>query len=175
MEAIQTANGMYNYSQEFYGVPLDTWVQNTHKYNCEANKWDYRPLKKGAFGYDNLAVSIGNALSKYEPDREYSDAIYTSLYKVPRMIYLRHPSKIYWLCHYIHEGWSMNYIYWRDNSPEKSTEYKYYAPFNPINDERRNHCAVTEFVWLSKEEMDKDEIIAEFLHDEIERLKKTSV
>jgi argininosuccinate synthase len=64
MEPIKTANGQYEYTKQ-----LNILVQKAHKYNCDENKWCvssetgsiasafYTPLKKGAFGYDNLIVS----------------------------------------------------------------------------------------------------------------------
>lgn len=152
MEAIHTANGMFNYNDKFYDIDLDTWVQETHKYNCEKNNWKYSYLKKGAFGYDNLAVSIGFTLRKYE--HNYDEE--SSLYKLAELI---------------HDGWSINYIYWKEKHPENSKTYKYIAPFNPLEDERRNTCAITQFRWLDDEEKNKDYIIAEFLYRKITQIK----
>ena len=65
MEAIQTANKMFNYEQEIHGFTIDTWVKNAHKYNSDSHKWTHIQLKKGSFGYDNLAVSIGYTLQNF--------------------------------------------------------------------------------------------------------------
>jgi hypothetical protein len=139
MEAVRTANSMFEYKKEFFGIPLDTWVQETHKYHGEKYGWKHYPLKKGSFGYDNLAVSIGYALTRYVPDKEE-------------------------LAKNIHKGWCMNYIYWRDEKPQETNpDDKYIAPYTPLNDERRNLCAQTDFFSLEKEEQDKDYIIAEFI------------
>ena len=143
MEPVNTANNMFEYEQLFFGIPLDTWVQETHKHNCESNGWKHYPLRKGCFGYDNLAISIGLALTNYVADKEE-------------------------LAKKIHEGWCINYIFWRDEKPhETSTDYKYIKPYTPLNDERRNLCAQTDFVSLEKEEQDKDYIIAEFILEQV--------
>lgn len=152
MEAITTANQLFSYNQLFYGIPLDTWVQNAHKYNCEKNNWEYFPLRKGSFGYDNLAVSIGFTLSEYTQN-QYTDPI-------PVMADL------------VHQGWVKNYLYWRDHSPQDSTPYRYTPPFIPLNDERRNTCAITPFLFLDNEEQEKDYIIAKFLYNEIQPIQK---
>jgi hypothetical protein len=147
MEASQTANQMYSYDMLFYGTPLDTWVQDAHRHNCEIGKWEYAPLKKGAFGYDNLAVSIGYALSNYV----YDDDAETT----------------YILADLIHQGWCMNYVFWRDHKPYAGST-QYIAPYNPLGDERRNMCAETEFYFLDREEQDKDFNIADLLYEKIE-------
>jgi hypothetical protein len=146
MEINETANKLYKYNQEFYNISLDKLVQNTHKYNCEKNKWIYYPLKKGSFGYDNLAVSIGYSLSNYNNEG------------INKLAYL------------IHEGWIINYIYWKDYLPF-DRDVKYIKPFNPLNDERRNKCAITKFEDLEKEEQDKDYVIAEYLYEIIKNYK----
>lgn len=151
MEAFQTANKMFHYNQKFYGKTLDTWIQNAHKYNCEKNNWKYYPLQKGAFGYDNLAISIGYVFLYYNFDNVYSKIIVADL---------------------IHQGWSINYLYWRDYNPQNNSEYKYIAPYKSLNDERRNICANTQFLHLDKEEKDKDYIIADFIFDEMQKFSK---
>lgn len=140
MEAIQTANRIYEYSQEFYGISLDTWVQNAHKSSCIAYGWKHFPLKKGAFGYDNLAVSIGHALSHF-----------TTINNIDVVSDL------------IHQGWCVNYIYWRDHQPWLDSTYKYIQPYAPLGDDRRNVCAQTVFQDLDQEEKDKDIVLAKFV------------
>lgn len=138
MSATHTANGAYQYNKLFYGKPLSDWVQDAHKHNCAASGWQFNPLKPGAFGYDNLACSIGYAF-----DNAASDDIMT-------------------LADLVHRGWCINYAYWRDNRPYESDK-RYIAPYNPIGDERRNTCAVTAFNDLPDDEKAKDITIAEFL------------
>ena len=151
MEAIATANNLFQYNQEFYGIPLDTWTQDAHKYNCDKNNWDYFPLKKGCFGYDNLAVSIGFALSLYVYDEHDHDQ--TLL-----------------VADWVHQGWVKNYTYWRDNCPQDNPVYRYIPPFYPLNDERRNTCAITPFHYLDKEEREKDIVLAAFIISKIKSM-----
>jgi hypothetical protein len=149
MEAIQTANKMFNYEQEFHGFTIDTLVQNAHKYNCVANKWTHIQLKKGSFGYDNLAVSIGYTLQNFIFNKLSNDKIIDILAEL------------------IHQGWCINYIYWRDNEPQIDKTFKYISPYNKLGDTRRNTCAITNFNDLDKEEKDKDYIIANFIYNTI--------
>lgn len=149
MEAIQTANKMFNYEQEINGFTIDTWVKNAHKSNCGANNWTYIQLKKGSFGYDNLAVSIGYTLQNFVFSKLSDDKIIDTLAVL------------------IHQGWCINYIYWRDNEPQLDKTFKYISPYNKLGDTRRNTCAVTDFYLLDKVEKDKDYIIANFLYNAI--------
>lgn len=143
LEPTTTANNCYNYSTKYYGISLDDWVQNAHKHNCEVNKWNYTPLKKGSFGYDNLACSIGYLLS------------------IDGLIKQNQFFDFY--AHCIHEGWCINYKYWRDYSPFLSKTHNYIAPYSPLNDSRRNECATTAYVNLSEEEREKDNVIARYI------------
>jgi hypothetical protein len=152
MEAIQTANKMFNYEQEIHGFTIDNWVKNAHKYNCNIHKWSYNPLKKGSFGYDNLAVSIGYTLQNFIFSNKSNDKIIDILAEL------------------IHRGWCINYIYWRDNEPELDKTFKYISPYNKLGDMRRNNCAITDFNDLDKEEKDKDYIIAKFLYNTIYKI-----
>jgi len=139
--ALITANGDYKYSDIHYNKTLDEHVQECHKYNCKKNDWKYIPLKKGGFGYDNLAVSISFTLNKMKDIKE---------------ITIDNVAKL------VHEGWCINYIYWRDNQPW-ITNNKYSKPFVPLNDDRRNKCAELSYDKLDKEEQEKDCIIAEYI------------
>lgn len=149
-----TANGKYNYNQEFYKMTLNEWVQNAHKFNCLSNNWNHHPLKKGAFGYDNLAVSISHTLTSND---------FLLLPKILNDEHINILSKL------IHEGWSINYIYWRDNEPYINNNL-YLKPYNKLDDERRNICAQIEFNDLEQDEKDKDIILAKFLINEINRI-----
>jgi len=78
MTATKTANGYYSYSQLYYNEPLDSYIQYAHKVLSEKSGWNYKPLIKGSFGYDNLAISIGHMLEKYTPD--HNPQLYISPY-----------------------------------------------------------------------------------------------
>ena len=96
MEAQQTANGEYNYYTKYCNKTLNEWIQKAHKYNCLKNNWSYTKLKPGSFGYDNLAISIGKVLEYNLHEYTYK---YISIDKIAKLI---------------HDGWVINYIYWRD-------------------------------------------------------------
>lgn len=142
--ATVTANQKYKYDQTYHGHTLDQWIQLVHKNNAEVNKWKYFPLKKGAFGYDNLAISLvylflkgGDFLQK---DCEHVNQ----------------------LADLVHKGWIENYTYWRDNQPWL-TNNNYFKPAQALGDDRRNLCASTEFADLPEEEKVKDVDIATYV------------
>lgn len=146
--AIHTANGKYLYSQYFYDKPLDSYIQYCHKVLSEKSGWNYMPLKEGSFGYDNLAMSIGYMLDNFKPNQS---------------------KEVYAL--FIHEGWCMNYIYWRDCLPGEHNPNAYISPYTPLGDERRNKCAITNYNSLPQEEQQKDLILAEAVIDYIQMCK----
>ena len=136
----QTANGKYDYTQ-VYGlkqVTLDFLINHAHRVLSEKSGWNYFPLKKGSFGYDNMAMSIGYMFDHYYPNQSLDECADN-----------------------VHKGWTENYIFWRDTLPFQSNPELYIAPFNPLGDERRNICASTPYSQLPQEEKDKDLIIAE--------------
>ena len=148
MEATTSANGKYTYDKKYFGKTLDVWINTAHKFNCESNKWKYMPLKKGAFGYDNLCVSLVKVF-KYIKAKQDKDEDY--IFDVDS------------LANRIHRGWIENYLYWRDNTPWKNKEFTYYKPAKAINDTRRNECADTDYNDLPQDEKDKDIIFANFI------------
>jgi hypothetical protein len=144
-----TANGQYQYDAIFFEKTLDEWIQITHKHNSISNGWSYFPLKRGAFGYDNLAMSIGHILSLYPDMINYSK---------------NDTDIIDALAEGVHKGWTVNYLYWRDHEPWKKNQ-NYIKPAQTLGDSRRNHCAETQYSDLPEEEKKKDMIIAEFIYD----------
>ena len=147
--AFQTANGKYSYDQIFEDKTLDEWIQQVHKNNCEINGWNIIPLKKGGFGYDNLAISIGDVFTKFPSFRcKYSCTKLT----------------IEILADFIHMGWADNYTHWRKYEPWINEPEKYTKPNQPLGDERRNLLANTNFNLLPEDEQKKDEDIAKFIY-----------
>lgn len=151
LEAEQSANGYYKYNQKIYYMTLDSWAQESNIFNCISNNWAITPLKRGSFGYDNLVVSLGHTLINCN---NYTDNI----------------DNIEIIADLIHKGWTINYSFWRDNCPWNNTVYKYYEPSNPLNDERRNNCAILDYRDLSQYEKDKDIILAKFLIKKINEI-----
>lgn len=116
-------------------TPFTEKVQLVHQKNCELNNWNFKPLSPGSYGYDNLVYCL---------------AACQGLSNLEEMASL------------IHDAWTVNYIYWRDNSPwEKNSFYR--KPFSPLNDERRNMCASLAFSLLPEDEKKKDEILAKII------------
>jgi hypothetical protein len=148
-----TANGKYQYNCMFMGMSLDHWVQSVHKHNATINHWNYFPLKKGAFGYDNLAISIGDVFVNYS--------------KLENI--LAETDLIDMLAETIHIGWTENYLYWRDHQPWlKNADYT--KPAQSLGDARRNLCAETDFAQLPEDEKLKDISIAKFIYDSVKSI-----
>ena len=126
-----TASGLYGYGDILLSRTVDEWVQVIHKYNCKQNNWNYNPLKKGSYGYDNLVYSLIYAISAIKEDITDNELAVS-----------------------IHQGWTDNYLYWRDNAPYETRSYQ--KPYKPLGDERRNYCASRAYEDLSQEEKDKD-------------------
>ena len=124
---------------------LKNVVQELHEYNSKQNGWKIFPLKEGAFGFDNLVISICYTLNKVKTKEELNDK---NLEK---------------LADYVHRAWIKNYIYWRDNEPWKIGNYIKSA--KPLNDKNRNILAETKYEDLPEEEKNKDRIIAKFIKE----------
>lgn len=122
---------------------LDKKIQELHKFNSERNKWKYFPLKRGSFGYDNLAVSIVYTLNKIKSKENLENK---TLEKV---------------ADYVHRAWSKNYVYWRDNEPWADGSYIKSA--KKLDDNNRNLLAKTKYEELPEDEKEKDRIIARFI------------
>ena len=137
--AICSANEKYNYDNTYYNIKLSELINTVHSEYSKEMKWEYRPLWPGQFGYDNMACSIAYALSNSTKD--------TTELKLAELI---------------HEGWIINYVYWRDHMPyETNTKYK--KPFVALGDDRRNKCAKSQYNELDTDEQTKDLIIAKIL------------
>lgn len=137
MEATRTANGKYSYDDIYYGHSIDFWVQKCHQENCTVNRWNYRPLRKGAFGYDNIVVSL----------------VYLFKGLKHNFVYCEHLASL------VHDGWKENYLYWRDNLPGKK-EGPYYPPAQALGDLRRDECAASRYLDLPEDEKEKDRVLA---------------
>lgn len=145
--ASQTANKKYQYDAIFHGHTLDFWVQEAHKANCRANNWKYTPLKRGAFGYDNILVSMFYLFDYLKHNGfENKDAMANA----------------------VHLGWCENYIYWRDNKPHKQFPDLYFAPAKSLSDKRRDLCAQQDYKDLPDDEKAKDHVFVNFVLSKLE-------
>ncbi len=133
--ATVTANGKYNYNEQFGDKTLTEWADICHKELSRVSKWKYIPLKAGSFGFDNMIISIGYLFENFEKNE------------------LEHLAEL------IHKGWTINYIYWRDNKPKAP----YLSPAKPLGDKRRNDCAIIPYKNLPEDEKEKDRVIARTL------------
>lgn len=136
--ATKSANTKYEYNKEYFGKSLNEWAIIAHTELSKASGWAVYPLKPGSFGYDNMIVSIGHMFNNM-----------TS-------------KNITHLAELIHDGWAINYIYWRDNKPGKKTKTPnvYSAPSKALGDERRNMLAITKYSDIPSDEKNKDIIVA---------------
>lgn len=136
--AIQTANGVFKYNQVFEGKTLNEWVDLCHRSLSSVSHWVYRPLKIGSFGYDNMAVSIGTAMSSSKMSQNLED-----------------------MAEKIHDGWVVNYVYRRDHKPYINGPY--IKPAQSLGDKRREQCAQQPYQSLPEDEKEKDRVIARVL------------
>jgi hypothetical protein len=136
-----SANNKYLYNQKYYGKTLDAWTESAHRYNCLKNGWAYHPLNIGCYGYDTWIVCLGDFFSNYSRNMT-CNCIATMM----------------------HNSWSKNYIYWRDNQPFLKDK-RYMKPVQPLNDTRRNKLAKTSFCKLPNDEIKKNLIIVCFVRE----------
>ncbi len=128
--------------QKILYQPYQEIVNKVHQQNCQHYGWNYSPLKPGSFGYDNLIYSI--------------DAVKKLIFENKSEIKLDSVAAA------IHDGWVVNYLYWRDSSPFL-TDQKYKKPYSPLGDERRNKCASQTYSELDPTEKEKDQVLAEII------------
>lgn len=134
-----SANQVVLYNKVYYNYTLEKWVEIIHKYNSLIHHWKYYKLAGGEYGFDNILLSLYLLFENSKEDELKEDN-------------MDH------LSHLIHEGWIINYIYWRDNEPWLINK-DYIKPSTPLGDKRRNECASTKYCNLSEEEKEKDRII----------------
>ncbi len=130
-----TANGVFKYDHPFNTIPLKDWVQSVNNHMSCVYNWKVIPLQPGAFGFDNMCMSIGRLFQNLTFDVEEASDI-------------------------VHKAWIENYTFWIANEPWHNG---YRKPKKPIGDERRNRCATTQYSALPDEEKDKDRIIARYI------------
>lgn len=144
-EAVRTANGAHRYDDVSFGLSLHEWVQKLHAHNCAASGWAAAPLRRGAFGYDNLAMSVA--------------AVFLDEDAGPPS-----PLDVSSVAARIHAGWAENYVFWRDNAPWSGTfHYVYTKPYAPLGDAHRDLCAVRSYAELPADERANDDVLAEGL------------
>ena len=142
---IHTANTKFNFDKEFcinqITYRLDDLIFMTHKELSLKLKWKYFPLKRGTFGYDSIAVSIGHLLLA-------SPAIHIDLEKAAKCV---------------HDGWIVNYKWWTCIKPYILLPNIYTKPTKSLNDKRRNILANTPYEKLPESEKETNKIIAKYL------------
>lgn len=137
-----TANGVFKYDHPFNTIPLSDWVQTVNNHMSYTYGWKASSLQPGAFGYDNMCMSIGRLFQNLTFDVEAASDI-------------------------VHEAWIENYTYWVTNKPwnGSATHSKgvYRKPKNALGDERRERCAATKYADLPDDEKEKDRVIARYI------------
>jgi hypothetical protein len=139
MIPIQTATSSFNYSDKFYSYSLDHLVFLTHKELSHKLNWKYFPLKRGTFGYDSIAESIGRLLSEINIKTIEQGAVI------------------------VHNAWSLNYKWWRDFKPWVVLDKIYLKPTKPLGDKRRNDLANKSYYEIPEKEKETNKIISKFL------------
>jgi hypothetical protein len=154
-EATTTADGSYAYDDipSGFTTSLRDLVQKANVYNSKHYRWTINRLKPGSFGFDNLAMCIGHTAEHISGLPSFDAASEDAVEQVAALI---------------HQGWIRNYIFWRDNKPWlKKDGALYYAAAKPLNDARRNQCAVAEYCSLPADEKEKDIVLAKWLIGQI--------
>lgn len=146
--ATTTANGLYTYSMILGGKSLHQWVEVTHQAFTKEYGWKNTLLKPGSFGYDNLVCSVAHCYDKILEQIVIGN------------VETKHAAE------WVHDGWVMNYTYWRDNKPWENQAYS--KPSSPLGDVRRDELANTAYLDLPLDEQRKDLIVAECILTNIE-------
>lgn len=97
-------------------LTFDDWVTILHRGDCEHRGWNYHPLKKGAYGYDNLVHTVAGALGALHEWFQAHTVIELLADDDKVMTAMRGA---------IHTAWSHNYKYWRDNNPQLREDYRH--------------------------------------------------
>ncbi len=139
MIPIQTATSSFNYSDIFYSYPLDKLVELTHKELSYQLRWKYIPLKKGSFGFDSMAESIGQLLCQ------------SNIQSIEEGSYI------------VHKAWSYNYKWWRDMKPWILLDKMYWKPTKSLGDKRRNILAATSYDKIPEKDKKTNRIIVKYL------------
>lgn len=141
-----SANQKYDYFSIISGQTLDEIVQKLHLHNARMQGWYAHPLKRGAFGYDNLVLSVVTVMEKCNLHEDDDEILATA----------------------VHEGWAANYLYWQAHKPWLPAKTSLYTqPAKALNDERRNMCARSSYEDLPEEEKQKDLIIAKWIRENL--------
>jgi len=140
----RTANGEYDYDAPAGGATIRELVDAAHRALGAASGWEYVPLRPGAFGFDNLACSVGRVADALRVNPLLDEAAAARA---------------------VHGGWCANYRHWRDAPPAAPDR----APREPLGDARRDACLAADFDELPADEREKDLVVARSV---LERLRK---
>lgn len=139
MNLYQTATCSFNYDDVFYTYTLDELVRLTHTELCCKLKWKCSPLKKGSYGYDSMAESIGWLLSNKNVKTIYDGACL------------------------VHKGWTHNYNWWTNIKQWLLLPNLYYKPTKTLGNKERNTLANLDYKNLPKKDKYTNIIIARYL------------
>lgn len=127
----------------FKNLSINQWIDAIHKEASREFGVKYKSLEIKSYVYENYLYSFLCALSAYS--------------------YFGNSSDIELLSYYIHEGWSYNYLYWRDNKPWLDNN-NYLEPERQLGDSVRDTLSLISYNELSEKDKDKDRIIARILY-----------
>jgi hypothetical protein len=114
--AIQTANGMYTYSQIVHGRKLMDWASLVHQTRLKQNKWKYSAPKLGSFHLDTLVMCVGD------------------LHKEIQTLELRNtPENVEVAAYFVHLARQKTIKWWSEQSPWTLDPYTYFQPKQPID------------------------------------------
>lgn len=127
----------------FKNLSIYQWIDLIHKDASVEFGIIYKKLEVKSYPYENYLYSFLCGLSAY--------------------YYFGNLCNIEIMSYYIHEGWSFNYLYWRDNKPWLENT-NYLEPERQLGDSVRDTQSLTPYDKLSEKDKDKDRIIARILY-----------
>jgi hypothetical protein len=127
----------------FKNLSISQWIDLIDKDASVEFGIPYKKLEIKSYPYENYLYSFLCGLSAYSHFGNSCD--------------------IEILSYYIHEGWSFNYLYWRDNKPWLNNT-GYIEPEKMLGDSVRDTLSLTPYNDLSEKDKDKDRIIARILY-----------
>ena len=135
-------------------MTLREWGAVAHRALADVYGWSPVPPRAVTFGFNNLVSSVAALLTAWDPARDPA----------------RDAKAVEAAASFVHEGWSANYVFWRDHRPwvplsptvtlASRDDAEFVRPHYPLGDARRDACAASTYADLPEAEKEKDRIVA---------------
>ena len=124
----KTASGLYSFDTIYFNLSLSEWITNVHRRMVKIG-WANVKIFPGKYGYDTYSYTL---VSIFETIMSHKNDIFLYIGKV--LLY-----DIY--VEAVHKAWTENYIYWKNNTPYESLNYK--KPSKPIDNSYNDNFATS--------------------------------